>query len=467
MLFKKTNYTVSVSELVNSNAVLPMKEENEELPVSKGRMFKNLAVVGVAIMLYLFGYLPCRELQGSINIKDGLGTYSLTVQGACNIASELFLPPVLIAMVGLKKSMMVSLVMVTVYYFANFYANWYTMMTAAVISGFGMVPIWAAKGTYLTGLAEQWAKNFNTSVDATASLIFGLFYGFYYFGYVWGNVLSYFILAPSNEPNITETQLKMCGLHFCDRYVDLDSNANFIRPEQNKIYALFGAFIGMAWLGAVIIALFLDNMKRSEAMQQNPKFLILKTLKAFTNPKHLIILPISIQRGILKSFYSTEFTKAYVTCSWGIHNVGLTMMGFGVVCCVSSLGFGRLGRWVGRIPLFVTAFVVHFIVLGVLIPWQPTPNVVTLFFVVPCLLAISNAVWESQVAGMYSILFPDEREVGFTIYAMAEDMGSMIAFAYSATLCFDVKLAIFMVSVGVAFVCYLVTEFKYIRPIQR
>lgn len=88
------------------------------------------------------------------------------------------------------------------------------------------------------------------------------------------------------------------------------------------------------------------------------------------------------------------------------------MVGFGVVCGAMSLILGRLVRWTGRVPLFVFALIIHAVVAVIVIKWKPDTEDLYLYFLVPCLLGVSNSIWESQVASkLFSFLVFQEKKI--------------------------------------------------------
>lgn len=75
---------------------------------------------------------------------------------------------------------------------AQFYPQIYTLIPAGLAVGLGGGPLWCAKCTYLTVVAEALCtlKGNNTKSDATVVRFFGLFFIFYQMAQVWGNLIS-------------------------------------------------------------------------------------------------------------------------------------------------------------------------------------------------------------------------------------------------------------------------------------
>lgn len=75
---------------------------------------------------------------------------------------------------------------------AQFYPRFYTLVPAGLAVGFGGGPLWCAKCTYLTVVAEAFSAIINgeTKHDVVVVRFFGLFFLFYQMAQVWGNLIS-------------------------------------------------------------------------------------------------------------------------------------------------------------------------------------------------------------------------------------------------------------------------------------
>lgn len=75
---------------------------------------------------------------------------------------------------------------------AQFYPHIYTMIPGGLAVGLGGGPLWCAKCTYLTVIAEAFSTLIGSEKkeDATVVRFFGLFFLFYQMAQVWGNLIS-------------------------------------------------------------------------------------------------------------------------------------------------------------------------------------------------------------------------------------------------------------------------------------
>lgn len=93
---------------------------------------------------------------------------------------------------GCKWTMALSFITYMPFILSNLYPRLYTMIPSGLAVGFGGGPMWCAKCTYLTVIAEALAI-FNGKDSKSDTLIvrfFGLFFIFYQMAQVWGNLIS-------------------------------------------------------------------------------------------------------------------------------------------------------------------------------------------------------------------------------------------------------------------------------------
>ena len=117
-----------------------------------------------------------QSLQSSLNRVEGLGTICLSVIYGCLMISCLFLPSILIKMLGCKKTITVCFIPYILFMAANLYADWFTMIPASVLVGLAAAPLWAAKCTYLTEMGKRYAEVSMLSEDAAINRFFGMFF---------------------------------------------------------------------------------------------------------------------------------------------------------------------------------------------------------------------------------------------------------------------------------------------------
>lgn len=93
---------------------------------------------------------------------------------------------------GCKWTIAISFLAYMPYIAAQVWPYFYTLVPAGVLVGLGGGPLWCAKCTYLSVVAEAFAALLRgkTKSDVLVVRFFGLFFMFYQLAQVWGNLIS-------------------------------------------------------------------------------------------------------------------------------------------------------------------------------------------------------------------------------------------------------------------------------------
>ena len=94
---------------------------------------------------------------------------------------------------------------------------------------------------------------------------------------------------------------------------------------------------------------------------------------------------------------STE--QAFITCSWGVWNVGFVLICYGAADAVGSVVSGSLVRQLGRVPIFLFGAVVNAALVVTLLFWRPDPSQAAVFYVIAALWGVCDAIWQTQING--------------------------------------------------------------------
>lgn len=136
-----------------------------EIRREKISIWKNVAVISLSFMCLFTAYNSVANLQvlliecfikpnkkliyencyydvkSSINSIDGLGTASQATVYAALIVSCMFVPTWMIKTIKCKWTLVVCQLCYSAYICAQFYAQFYTLIPAAIIVGFGAAPM--------------------------------------------------------------------------------------------------------------------------------------------------------------------------------------------------------------------------------------------------------------------------------------------------------------------------------------
>ena len=91
--------------------------------------------------------------------------------------------------------------------------------------------------------------------------------------------------------------------------------------------------------------------------------------------------------------------QGYVSCAYGVQNVGFVLMAYGVTDALCSFSFGFVIKHVGRVPIFLFGTLVNGVVVVVLFTWSPHPDQAYVFYVLAALWGMADAVWQTQING--------------------------------------------------------------------
>ncbi|KYM84550.1 UNC93-like protein [Atta colombica] len=210
-----------------------------------------------------------------------------------------------------------------------------------------------------------------------------------------------------------------------------------------------------------------EKQRRSDSQELSGIQLLSATAYQLKKPYQQLLIPITIWIGMEQAFIGADFTQAYISCALGVHRVGYVMICFGVVNAGCSLLFGSLMKFVGRQPLMALGAIVHASLVVVLLMWKPHPDNPYVFFSVSGLWGVGDAVWQTQVNGLYGTLFRRNKEAAFSNYRLWESAGFVIAYAYSTHLCARMKLYVMLTVLIIGTIGYIIVELLHRRKQRR
>lgn len=435
----------------------------QDIPMSKFQILKNVVAVSFGFLFLFTSFQSLTNLQSTLNKDEGIGTGGLSIVYGALVVSCMFVPSFVISHIGCKWTIAASMICYVLYMAANFHAVWGLIVPASIILGIGAAPLWSAKCTYLTRTAVWYAKLTDATEDDVINRFFGFFFMVFQTSQIWGNLISSEVFSQRADENFTVTadDLTKCGANF-DPNIKVN-NTNLDRPDIVKVYTVCGIYLVSAAIGFLIIVFCLQNVPvHNESDKEKGKFsfhLLAETFKHFWKSHYQkLLVVLTMYSGIEQAFIAGDFTKSFIGCTIGIWNVGYVMICYGVVDAVCSISFGRLVQYVGHIPFFALAFVVHGGTQIALLLWQPQQEPVYIFYIVAGLWGIGDAVIQTQVNALYGYLFTDNSEPAFANYRLWESVGFIIAFAWSNFLVTYVKLYICLGFLTVGMIMYIMVE---------
>jgi len=475
------NRKLSIGEkLERSSTKTRFANLNEgEKKIAKRRILKNVVIISFSFMLLFTAFQSMANLQSSINKVAGLGTTSLAVIYAALVTSCMFVPTIMIKKLTVKWTMVVSIFCYSAYIAAQFHPQFYTLVPGAIILGLGAAPMWSAKCTYLSQVGNIYGELTSQPVEPIIVKFFGIFFLFFQSSSIWGNLISSAVLGLKGE-NETETvhtpDLSKCGINYCPApaaVVNETVEEQEIEEEDNfsasryQLFILAGVYLACSILSAVVVALFVDPLSRyGEAERENEKEkksgvqLLVATFKHMRKPYQLFIIPLTFWSGVEQGFFGADFTAGYVSCAWGVSNVGYVLITYGVVDAICSATFGSFIKYVGRVPIFIGGALLNVICLIILWTWEPNPDMPYVFFFIAALWGAADAVWQTQINALYGVIFEGDEEAAFSNYRLWESLGFIFAYVLQTQVCVYSKLWAVLIVLLTGMVGYLYIEIQ-------
>ncbi|XP_075529468.1 protein unc-93 homolog A-like [Dermacentor variabilis] len=439
---------------------LVIEEKSPSTSDDRKRVLRNLLVVSMSFLLLFTAYQSMQNLQSSLNPEAGLGTASLATIYVALVLSCMFVPTYMIRRLGLKYTMVTSVVMYMLYFVANMEPSWYTLLPASLVLGMGGAPLWTSKCAYLTYLAQEYADQVGALDSAPfVAGFFGVFFMLFQTTQIWGNLIAFIVLRP---PNMTEVaaDIEQCGAWFHPTEdLAMLNQTNLGVVSHMQTYTLSGVYTCCVLSSIVILVAFLDPVRKEVSDPNPPMQLLVETLYHMRRGYQQLIIPLTIYSGMQQAFFSGDFTQAYISCSWGVQFVGFVMISYGLTDATCSMAFGFLVKRVGRVPIVLLAALLNIAVMILLFTWHPRPSELHNFFIIAMLWGMADASWQTQINAFYGVIFADAREPAFANYRLWESMGFIIMFAAQSHLRVYVKLVALVVALVIGIVGYLIIEF--------
>ncbi|GIY97911.1 UNC93-like protein [Caerostris extrusa] len=247
---------------------------------------------------------------------------------------------------------------------------------------------------------------------------------------IWSNLVSYYILHADSHQNVTVNANCSCGADFCNTQPDCVGGGGMGGAHEDFRYLLTGISVVLGILGVLLVIFFLDPLKTVKEPVKFSLKLLLATLHNCKKPEQQALICISLYVGMIQGFYTADFTKSFISCAWGSANVGLVTVFYGLACALSATTSGYLVKYVGRIPIFLTAQVVNIGISVFMMLWVPDPNHPSMFYLTAGLCGVVTGVYWAQIPAFYGVLFKKDEEAAFACYYVCSSLGWLLPFSH-------------------------------------
>ena len=449
---------------VSSPEPNPPTGKSLSIKQEKCRIIKNVIVVSVAFMLQFTAFKSMSVLQSSINKVDGLGTWSNTTIYAALLVSSLFLPSYTIKKLSVKWTMPACMFCYSIYIATQYYPVFYTIIPSGILVGIAAAPLWSAKCIYLTCLGEIYAKILSVNVEPILVRFFGIFFFIFRCSDVLGLLISSLILSNDKNVTMSETDINSCGINYCPGTTVQEKN---FEAADLQLYALAGTYLCSSIAACLFVSVFLDPLtvfkmkataKDNEKEDQSTFQLFTAALKHMITPYQALIIPLTIWSGLSKGFIISDFTAGFISCIFGVGDVGWVLIAYGLCSAFGSLSLGVISKYTGRLPLYILAASLNLTVIITLMKWNPQLNERWILFLLSGLSGGADAIWNTQNNSLYGVLFENNKEAAFSNYRLWESIGYLTAFILQTQLCIEIKLYLLLVMIGLGLMGYVCVE---------
>uniref|UniRef100_A0A182TP89 UNC93-like protein n=1 Tax=Anopheles melas TaxID=34690 RepID=A0A182TP89_9DIPT len=418
-------------------------------PREKWRIVKNIAVLGIAFMIHFTAFHGTSNLQSSLHNDGSLGAYTLACIYGSLILSNLFLPVLVIGLLGCKWTIVVSFVAYMPYIAAQFYPSFATLIPSGLAVGFGGGPLWCAKCTYLSIIAEAFsiATRRKVRTDYLIVKFFSLFFVFYQLAQVLGNLISFTVLSYGETESalvngsVIESSVNIsatCGANYAAPiHHEAQTAIDLKRPEPEQLNRLTGIFLACMVAASISVALGVDSLKRYNMVRKAPDNrtsgmnTLVITLRHLGHKYQLLLIPITAFIGIEQAFITADFTKSFVACGLGISYIGYAMISFGLANAVAAACTPYITKHLGRRLLILVTCLFHAALIVFMLLWTPTDEYYKYSIIVAC-WGLADGVWLIQINSLSGVLFPGKEEAAFSNFRLWEACGSVIMYSASS-----------------------------------
>uniref|UniRef100_T1ILI9 UNC93-like protein n=1 Tax=Strigamia maritima TaxID=126957 RepID=T1ILI9_STRMM len=476
--FNQNQPGVMEESTLNGNYILkpPLnKIESACLPLdTKKSLWKNLIIISFGLTGIMTSYDMLRYVESSLNSEAGLGTASLASIYAMNIFCALFIPTYFIQRFGCKRTFLIAIIFAFIYYSSHFYPSYYTLLPGGLFMGFALGLSRTSANTLVTQLAIAYSKLTNQSTPDVINSFFGIFIFATFTARIWGNLTQSLILTQDDGIQAKTSNLQICGKNYCwqdlkttnsslnGTAIDLPiGNDNPNSPVSKQAYTLYAVTTVVGVLTLIIVGIFMDNRGDTTHEISDRKQILKQVVATFTlikEPQMWLMIPITFSLGLIESYMSSDYTKAFVTCSLGIHHVGFVIICYGCTASLSSYFWGWLANKMNRPTVVIIGTIINMATIMIMLFWKPDSKTPVIFYVLSGAWGLADAVWRSQLYAMYGYVFYTQKEAGFANFEVWESIGLVIGYAYHDIICIPTKLYIIAGTLAIGVICYLVVE---------
>ncbi|XP_071093366.1 protein unc-93 homolog A-like [Haliotis cracherodii] len=320
------------------------------------------------------------------------------------------------------------------------------------------------RGSLLLGSSDQCERT-GVELQTSLSRINGIFFGMFELSNIVGNLLSSLVLYQGqyNSTNLNTTSF--CGAHDCPEAETVDIIAD---PEPTVVYMLLGVFLGCVATGLGVVIIFLSPVHNQSPTNKNTiKQSLWSWFRLIIKTDIKFLLPFMLYLAIEQVVAFTELTKSYVSCPFGIQNVGYVMTAYGLSCATSSLIFSKLARYTRRYVLLSIAGVLQMALMLWMYHLVPSYHDIHLVYVISTVWGVAEGIWKTQTNSLIGEIFHDNKQSAFAVYEGVKYTAFTCTLVYSSMLCVYIKLIVALVILVLGMALYAMVEVRHLRKCHK
>lgn len=190
--------------------------------------------------------------------------------------------------------------------------------------------------------------------------------------------------------------------------------------------------------------------------------------KQVVNFKQILVTPIFIYHGLTYGFVTSELTRSYSSCAFGVAMIPVHSIFYGIGAGIVCFVLGKLGKLISRDWFFFVATLADGSMYVYCLLWTPTSDtshwsLIPMYF----LFGGMQGIWMSNGHVVQVSYFPNRLDVACPVWNLYYMLGIAIQFAWSTSFCVRTKIFIQIVVLIVSMLGYGIAETLHRKQMQQ
>lgn len=361
-----------------------------------------------------------------------------------------------------------------IYTIANFYPKNYIMVPAAICVGIGDGILWSSMPIFFSFFAAEYQKITN-SEEMELTKFSGYFFAIFQLSKIIGNSINFVVLQAfctgegcHHSGDAIIRNITYCGANDCQDPEQIQGTINNYVPSEISKYIILGTMLAMYVAAILLFAVLMPRMKSSrtasikakeggrsagQKVRGELKFVkttLTDTVRQIFKLKQILLMPGIFYGGFDFGFLTSELTRAYTSCVFGVSQVTIHLMIFGVSACVFSTLSGKLSKCIPSIAFILFAALVDAATYTYYLFW--TPNASTQWSVIPAYILAGGmqGIWKPQSLAIQARTFSSTLDVASAVWLLWWTLGICMQFAISPLACVSEKITVQLAILGIS-----------------